>query len=96
MTVFAWILFVITALSAIGLLQMWFSDGEGIFSFLGAAASVVYLIFYLFLTPFNATVTWVYFIIFCILTLVSLFLRQLPTFLGFGIYALFYALVLFL
>ncbi len=96
MTVFAWILFIISALVALGTLHSWFAYGEGLLVFFGSAACVVYMVFYLFLTPFGSVVTWIYFIGICILALAALLLRNPFAFISFCIYALFFALVLFL
>ena len=95
MTVFAWILFVITSLIALGALYSWFVDGKGLFAFIGSTACVVYLVFYLFLTPFNIYVTWGYFIGVCLFVLGGLLLRRFSYLLGFGTYAIFFALLLF-
>ncbi|MBQ8657959.1 MAG: hypothetical protein IJ506_02390 [Clostridia bacterium] len=95
MTVFAWILFIISALIALGTLYEWFAEGRGLFAFIGSAACVVYLIFYLFITPFNVYVTWGYFIGVCLFVLGGLLLRKLGYLIGFGVYVLFFALVLF-
>ena len=95
MTVFAWILFVITALSAIGFLYSWFDEGAGLIGFLFAVACVVYLVFYLFIPPVPSLMTWIYFISFCVFTFVALLFRQFPAFVGLGIFVLFFALVLF-
>ncbi len=95
MTVFAWILFILSALIALGTLFDWFSEGKGLLAFIGSAACVVYLIFYLFLTPFNVYVSWGYFIFVCLYVLGGLLLRRFAYMLGFGTYAIFFAIVLF-
>jgi len=95
MTVFAWILFILSSLIALGTLYEWFAEGKGLLAFIGSAACVVYLIFYLFLTPFNVYVSWVYFVGACLYVLGGLLLRRLGYLIGFGTYAIFFALVLF-
>ncbi len=98
MVVFAWILFVITALVTLGSLFTWFNDGEieSLFTLLGSIAGLVYLIFYLFITPFAAVATWVYFIATCLLALVALLLRKVFPLVEYTAFAVFFALVLFL
>lgn len=96
MTVFAWILFIISALVALGTLHSWFAYGEGLLVFFGSAACVVYMVFYLFLTPFGSVVTWIYFIVMCVFALATLLIRNIFGFIQYGTYVLFFALVLFL
>ncbi len=95
MTVFAWILFIISVLSALVALYEWFNEENVLVAFLGSAACTVYLIFYLFLTPFNTYATWGYFIGACLVALGGLLLRKLGYFIGFSVYAIFFALLLF-
>ena len=96
MTVFAWILFIITVLVTLGSLYEWFGEGSGLLVFLGSAACLVYLVFYLFLTPFGTIATWVYFIVMCVFALATLLIRNIFGFIQYGTYVLFFALVLFL
>ena len=95
MTVYAWILFVITALVTLGSLYNWFCDGENLLTFFGSAGGLVYFIFYLFITPFSLIATWVYFICSCLFALIGLLLKKGWDFTQFTAYAIFFALVLF-
>lgn len=95
MTVFAWILFILTALCVLGSLFSWFADGEGLGALVVSGALVVYYIFYLFITPFNTVTNWIYFIGVCLLAAWALLRRQPFLTLAYGVLIVFFALVLF-
>ena len=95
MIVYAWILFIITALVTLGSLYNWFCDGENLLTFFGSAGGLVYFIFYLFINPFGPVATWVYFICSCLFALVGLLLKKGWDFIQFTAYLIFFALILF-
>lgn len=98
MEVFAWILFIITALTTLGSLLVWFNDGEleGLFTTIGSIAGLVYFIFYLFVAPFGVVATWIYFIAAAVFTLIALIARKIFPLVLFSAYTVFFALVLFI
>ena len=95
MVVFAWILFIVAALVALGALYTWFSEGVGLFTLLSSAAAVVYLVKFLFFTPFGLIATWIYFVGACLLLLFALLMRNVFTFTWYGAFVVFFAIILF-
>ncbi len=72
MVVFAWILFVVSALYAL------FSLFTGqFFSVLQSAGLIVYLVFFLFVTPLGAVASWIFFGVYCAVFLADMLLGKL-------------------
>ncbi len=95
MVIFAWILFVLSILSVLLFTYYWFAEGSCFLELLQSIALVVYLVFYLFLTPFNTIVSWVYFGCYCLLFLISFVRRALAGTIVSVVYVIFFALIVF-
>ena len=96
MTVFAWILFILSALSALVSVWDWFAEGKALLVFIQTLGITVYCIFYLFIFPLGLIANWIFFGVYCLLTVIGLLMRKVyPTLHGVTC-IIFLALILFL
>lgn len=96
MTVFAWVLFVISALSILTYLWEWFARGEGLLTLLQSLGMGTYCVLYLFVFSPPAMVTWIYFGVYCGFAFLSLIMRKLYATVYATTCGIFFALILFL
>ena len=96
MSVFAWILFILSALSALVSVWEWFAEGRALFTFFQTLGITAYCIFHLFLFPLGLVANWIFFGVYCAVALISLFMRNVYGTLHGTASAIFLALVLFL
>ena len=96
MIVFAWILFILSALSALGSVRAWFAEGRALLVFLQTLGITVYCVFYLFIFPLGFIANWIFFGAYCLLALIGLLTRKLYSMLHGVTCIIFLALVLFL
>ncbi|MBR2023350.1 MAG: hypothetical protein IJ996_02380 [Clostridia bacterium] len=96
MAVFAWILFILSALFALVSVWEWFGEGRALLTLFQTLGITAYCIFYLFIFPLGLVANWIFFGVYCAFALVALCTRNVYGTLHGTTSAIFLALVLFL
>lgn len=76
MLVFAWILFIISALSTLVFLWEWFGAGQGFIGLIHSVCLTAYLVCYLFIVKFGLIANWISLGVFGVLCLINLLTRK--------------------